>query len=169
MNSFIEQEAEAWSEEAKRYDMYRERGDLPPSSDHDFFMASYMCYFMAECLKRDFLERFNDYMSKNVVYKLYSKWLKDKNGVPFLSFFTTLNLPVEGEENLGPQLKKIRVLFDDKINKDQFEGGGTLLLDPNKMTRPYTYKISENGKYPYIWINEVIDFIPEPKEVKENA
>lgn len=104
-------------------------------------------------------------MSKNVVYKLYSKWLKDKNGEPFLSFFTTLNLLVEGEENLGPQLKKIRVLFDDNINKEQFEGGGTLLLDPDKMTRPYIYKISENGKYPYIWINEVIDFIPEPKEV----
>lgn len=164
MNSFIEQEAEAWSEEAKRYDMYRERGELSPSQKHDFFMASYMCYFMAECLRRDFLERYNNYMSKNEVYKIYSKWLVDKNGNNFLSFFTVLNLPVEGEENLGPQLKRIRVLFDDNIDSKKFEGGGTILLEQGKFTRPYTYKKSENGKWPYIWINEVVDFIPERKE-----
>ena len=164
MNNFIEQEAQAWSEEAKRYDMYRERGEISPSQAHDFFMASYMCYFMAECLKRDFLERYNDYMSKNEVYKIYSKWLKDKNGEPFLSFFTVLNLPVEGEENLGPQLKRIRVLFDENIDSKKFEGGGTMLLEQGKFTRPYTYKKSENGKWPYIWINEVVDFIPERKE-----
>lgn len=164
MINFIYQEAQAWSEESEKYNMYVERGELSPSQKHDFIMSSYMCYFMAECLKRDFLERFNDYMSKNEVYKIYSKWLTDENGDKFLSFFTVLNIPVEGEENLGPQLKRIRVLFDDNIDSKKFEGGGTILLEQGKFTRPYIYKKSESGKWPYIWINEVVDFIPERKE-----
>lgn len=95
---------------------------------------------------------------KYKVIKLYVKEFTDENGNPSYGFFTAWSLPVFNEENLGPQVKFVKILFNLKnIDPNKYIKGGTLLVENEKMTQPYIYKI-ENGKKPYIWIDEIEDF-----------
>lgn len=98
---------------------------------------------------------------KNEVIKLYKAPRKTAQGVQFDAFYTILNIPVKGEENLGPQLKYVNVYFDDVMDTSIFESEGTLLVAKDKMKRPYIYEIRENGKKPYIYIYDIVDYIGE--------
>ena len=100
---------------------------------------------------------------KYKVVKLYTSTFKRKNGDEGIGFYTFWPLFVAGEENLGPQVKSIKILFDEnKVDTKKFKNGDTLLVEKPKMHIPL-YKI-DNGKYPYIWIDEVEDFIHEEEQ-----
>ena len=111
-------------------------------------------------------EEKKNFKIKNEVIKLYKAPRKKADGTPFDAFFTFLNLPVKGEENLGPQLKFINVYFDDVIDTSIFESEGTLLVAKDKMKRPYIYEIRENGKKPYIYVYDIVDYVGEGDQGK---
>ena len=171
-NEILESELDAWAVELAFYENFLKRGVMDQDKREKIFLASYCCYAIIRELEelKEMLPVEHEKMKiRNSIYKIYPRKFEE-NGVISYGFFTYLSLPVEGEENLGPQIKSIKIYFNkDNIDSQKFKNGGTILVSNEKHKRPWIYKKSENGKWPYIWIDEVIDFIEEPKGSEENV
>lgn len=163
MTNILLQELEAWKRELILYNQLS-RGVL----DNDTQTKYYITIYCVNAIIRELEELINmnheekeKFKIKNEVIKLYKAPRKTAQGVQFDAFYTILNIPVKGEENLGPQLKFINVYFDDVVDTSKFESEGALLVAKDKMKRPYIYEIRENGKKPYIYIYDIVDYVGE--------
>lgn len=166
MKEIIKRELEAWRYELKIYDALR-RGSNSIENQTKYYIMSYCTSAIIRELE-ELTEMIEDekkaFKCKNQVLKLYKTVRKDSNGELFDAFSTVLYLPVKGEENLGPQLKYLNVYFNDGLDTSKFENEGTLLVAKDKMKRPYIYELRENGKKPYVYIYEYIDYVGEGSE-----
>lgn len=97
------------------------------------------------------------------VVKLYTRTFESTNGEDAIGFYTFWPVFVENEENLGPQIKGIKIYFNkDNVDTKMLRYGDTLLVEKDKMKIP-KYKIV-NGKYPYIWIDAIEDIMHEEEQ-----
>jgi len=159
----LEKEAQAWASELPRYDPFLFRSILSPEEKikyHGFKYAIIAIIKEIEELKSLYMVELEKMKIKNKVYKIFVKKYEEKGQETF-SFYTYISIVVEGLENLGPQVRAIKILFNkENIDSSRFKNGGTLLVAKDKVKEPYIYKIV-NEKKPYIWIDEIVDFVED--------
>ena len=160
MIKLIERELNAWSVELSYYTFFLNRAELTEEQRQKIKGFRYVISGIIrelEEMKNTIQELKNE--KKYQVVKLYCKEFNNDGEISY-GFFTTWPLIVFNEENLGPQVKFVKILFNkDNIDPLKYIKGGTLLVETTKMTKPPIYKIGENGQKPYIWIDEIEDFV----------
>lgn len=159
----ITAERVSWSEELARYRLFLTRAELTEDQAKklDFF-ESCIIAILRELDELEELAKDQEQEKKYKIVKLYTSCYKNKNGEDRIGFYTFWPVFVAGEENLGPQVKSIKIVFDKVVDLSPFKNGDTLLVEKSKMHVPL-YKI-DNGKYPYIWIDEVEDIMHEEEQ-----
>lgn len=172
IEDLIEREAQTWASELKYYNLFIERSTLTPGEREKLLLFQFTITAIIrelEELRGLFKVEKEKEKIKNRIIKIFSKQF-DNNGVVDYGFYTYEEFIVKGEENLGPQIKGIKVYFNkDNIDKSRFKNGGFILVAKDKMHKPWIYEIKD-GKKPYIWVDEVIDFMEnEKREVEENG
>ena len=159
INKLLKAEGQSWSEELARYRLFIARSELTPE-DHkkyDFFIGC----ILAILKELEELEHMAEEEKKKYrVVKLYTRTFPLPNDEEGIGFFTFWPVFVAGEENKGPQVKGIKILFNRAfVDEKALKYGDTLLVEKEKMHIPL-YKI-DNGKYPYIWIDSIEDIVHE--------
>lgn len=157
----LEKEAQAWASELPLYDPFLFRAIITPKERAKYEGFKYAILGIIkeiEELKGMYKVEIEKCKMKNEVYKIFSKKFIN-NGVESYGFYTYISIIVEGEENLGPQVRGLKVYFNrDNVDTSEFKNGGTVLVAKDKVKKPGIYKLV-NGKYPYIWIDEIVDFV----------
>ena len=172
IEDIIEREELSWISEIHYYDLFIKRSVLTPGEREKLLLFQFTINGIIrelEELKGIIKVEKEKEKVKNRIIKIFSKQF-DNNGDVDYGFYTYEEFIVKGEENLGPQIKGIKIYFNkDNIDKSRFKNGGFILVAKDKMKKPWIYEIKD-GKYPYIWIDEVIDFMEnEKREVEENG
>ena len=172
IEDLIEKEAQTWASELNYYNLFIERSALTPGEREKLLLFKFTITGIIRELEelKGFIKVDKEKEKvKNRVLRIFPKKFNN-NGVVEYGYFTYEDFIVKGEENLGPQVRGIKIYFNtNNIDKSRFKNGGFILVAKDKMKKPWIYEIKD-GKYPYIWIDEVIDFMEnEKREVEENG
>ena len=166
IKNIIEREAQAWASELKHYDLFLKRSLLTQEEKSKLLLFEFSITAILRELEELgglFKVEMEREKIKNRVIRIWPRQFKE-NGVISYGYFTYEDFIVKGEENLGPQIRSIKIYFNkNNIDSSRFKNGGFILVAKDKMKKPWVYEIKD-GKYPYIWIDEVIDFIENEKE-----
>lgn len=172
IDNIIEQEAQAWASELKYYNFFLTRSVLTPGEREKLLLFQFTITAIIrelEELRGLFKVEMEKEKIKNRIIRIWPRQFKE-NGVISYGYFTYEDFIVKNEENMGPQVRSIKIYFNrENVDSSRFKNGGFILVAKDKMKKPYIYEIKD-GKYPYIWIDEVIDFMEnEKREVEENG
>lgn len=166
INNLLDHEAQAWASELNYYNLILTRAQTTPGERGKLFYFVYMIQAIIrelEELKGRFKVEMEKEKIKNRVVKIWPRTFTDQNGAISYGYFTYEDFIVKGQQNLGPQVRSIKVYFNkEKVDTSSFINGGVVLVAKDKMKKPWIYEIKD-GKYPYIWIDEIIDFVPNER------
>ena len=172
LNELIESEAQSWASELQLYNLIFERGTLSHEDRLKLFYFRFMIHAIIrelEELKGRFKVEMEKAKIKNRVVKIWPRPFTKENGDIEYGYFTYEDFIVKGSENLGPQVRSIKVYFNrENIDTSSFIYGGVVLVAKDKMKKPWIYEIKD-GKYPYIWIDEIVDFMTNERGENENV